>query len=152
MGLDSSVGLVVATLDLQLVKLLRAAMQPGSGGPPGGLGSVRPQPVVEPRRSIQPDPAFEPRPHVRPEPVFEAREKLPYGPVGPDCRACCAPPVPMEPVEKSPHSSSPIEPPWKVLPWEERPAPAPVRQVPKIKVIQVRPDIQCKGTVIDLFI
>lgn len=152
MGLDSSVGLIVATLDLQLVKLLRAAMQPGAGGPSGGMRMIHPQPVVEPRRRIEPEPAVEPRPHVRPEPVFEPREKLGYGPLRPDCCDLRAPAVPTEPVEKSPHSSSPIEPPWKVLPWEDRPLPAPVRHVPKVKVIQARPDIQCKGSVIDLFI
>lgn len=152
MGLDSSVGLVVATLDLQLVKLLRAAMRPGGGGPAGGVGLIHPQPVVEPRRRIEPEPVIEPRPHVRPEPVFEPRETIPFGPVRPACCGRCEPVAPTEPVEKSPHSSSPVEPPWKVLPWEDRPLPAPVPVVPKIKVIQAPPDIDCKGSVIDLFI
>ena len=152
MGLDSSVGLIVATLDLQLVKLLRAAMRPGAGGLAGEAGLIHPRPVIEPRRRIEPEPAFEPRPRVRPEPVFEPREKLAFGPVRPECCERCAPVTPTEPVEKSPHSSSSIEPPWKVLPWEDRPLPGPVRVVPKIKVIRNPPDIDCKGSVIDLFI
>ena len=150
-GIDSSVGLVVAALDLKLVKLLRAAMQPG-GGAPGGMRLIHPQPVVEPRKRIEPDPVFEPRPRVRPEPAFEARQMLGLAVTRPECCDGYAPIAPTEPVEKGAHSSSPIEPPWRVLPWEDRPLSAPVRYVPKIKVIRARPDIQCKGSVIDLFI
>ena len=153
MGIESSVGLVVAALDLKLVRLVRAAMQNGvGGGSAGGAGLVRPQPVVEPRRRIEPEPQFEPRPRVRPEPMFEPRAKL-FGAVPSlGCRDACVPTTPTEPVEKATHSPSPIEPPWKVRPWEEMRDAAVAPPVRKIKVIQVRPDIQCKGSVIDLFI
>ena len=153
MGLESPVGLVVAALDLKLVRLVRAAMNGGLA--PGGIGPgrrIEPEPVFEPRRRIEPEPQFEPRPHVRPEPVFEPREKLRGGAPALDCCDACACPTPTEPTEKATHSPSPIEPPWKVRPWEEMRDAAVAPPVRKIKVIQVRPDIQCKGTVIDLFI
>lgn len=150
MGLESSVGLVVATLDLQLVRLVRAAMN--SGGPGGGTGMTHPAPVIEPRRRIQPEPVIEPRRHLQPEPRFEARAVLRSGETRPSCREAIAFAPPTEPVETATHSSSPIEPPWKVLPWEDRPEFAAARPVRKIKVIAARPDIHCKGSLIDLFI
>jgi len=48
-----------------------------------------------------------------------------------------------------PCKRSPIEPPWKVLPWEEAPCPAPP---PKIKVVPPPPDVIHKGSLIDFFI
>ena len=157
MGIESSVGLLVAALDLKLVRLVRAAMHNGASAAGGTGRLIRPQPVIEPRRRIEPEPQIEPRPHVRPEPVFEPREKLRGGaPALGCCNACVPPAASTEPVEKATHSPSPIEPPWKVRPWEEMRdaavAPAVAPAVRKIKVIQVRSDIQCKGSVIDLFI
>jgi hypothetical protein len=145
------VGLVVAALDLKLVRLVRAAMQPGVG-PAGGVdGTIRPTPVFEPRRRIEPEPVIEPRQKYRPEPVFEPRQRLGGG-LRCDCAGETAPAAPTEPVEKVSRSVSPIEPPWKVLPWEQPPDAHRVRPLRKIKVIQPRPDMQCKGTVIDIFI
>ena len=150
MGIESSVGLVVAALDLKLVRLVRAAMQ--SGGGPGDQKTIHPQPVIEPRKRHHPDPVIEPRPHIRPEPVFEPRVRPGIG-ESTWCRPQAGAPIaPAEPVEKASHSTSPIEPPWKVLPWERHDDSDRVRPVRKIKVIQARPDIQCTGTVIDLFI
>ena len=150
-GLESSVGLVVAALDLKLVRLVRAAMQ-GGAGPAGGLGgTVHPAPVIEPRRRIEPDPVIEPRPHVRPEPEFTPRQRLGGGGLRCDCYQQSAP-TSAEPVEKVSRSTSPIEPPWKVLPWELPLDSHRVRPLRKIKVIQPPPDMQCKGSLIDLFI
>ena len=151
MGLDSSVGLIVATLDLQLVRLVRAAMAGGGVGK-GPDGPVHPAPRFEPRKRIEPEPAIEPRRRIDPEPRFEPRPKLRPDDVHPGCRASCnASAIPTEPAEKVSRSSSPIEPPWKVLPWENPPEPAP-RVVRKIKVFVTPPDMQSKGSVIDLFI
>jgi hypothetical protein len=151
-GIDSSVGLLVATLDLQLVRLVRAAMQAGGGAGGGGAGrTIHPAPVIEPRRRIEPEPAIEPRLRVRPELEIEPRMRPGIG-ESTWCRPQAACPVaPAEPVEKGAHSTSPIEPPWKVRPWEQQDSDR-VRPVRKIKVIQARPDIQSTGTVIDLFI
>ena len=151
-GLESSVGLVVAALDLKLVRLVRAAMQPGVG-PAGAVGgTIRPTPVIEPRRRIEPEPVIEPRQKYRPEPVFEPRQRLGGCGLRCDCAGETAPAAPAEPVEKGSRSVSPIEPPWRVLPWEQPPESHRVRPLRKIKVIPPRPDIHCKGSVIDIFI
>jgi hypothetical protein len=151
-GLDSSVGLVVATLDLKLVRLLRAAMRPGDGRPGAGLRLIHPAPAVEPRRRTGAEPVIEPRAHVQPAPVFEPRDRLRLDACAPAHCATCSQLAPAEPVETPSRSSSPIEPPWKVLPWEDWHRAPPPRPVRKIKIVMTRPDSYCKGSVIDLFI
>ena len=127
-------------------------MRPDGAGSAGGVGLIHPQPVVEPRRRIEPEPAFEPRPHVRPEPVFEPRLRL-QGPAGAaDTCPPCPQVAPPAEAEAAARPSSPVEPPWKVLPWEREPVQPPPRPVRKIKVFVTRPDTYCKGSVIDLFI
>jgi hypothetical protein len=143
--------LVVAALDLKLVRLLRAAMRPGCCGAGDG-GLIHPAPVIEPRKRFHPEPEFEPRPHVHPAPVFEPRPKLRGAAgLGGGCDGF-APAATVEPAEKACHSASPIEPPWKVLPWQDRHESDRARPVRKIKRFGVRPDIECKGFVIDVFI
>ena len=89
---------------------------------------------------------------MRPEPVFEPREKLRADGIPVACCDSIAPFACAEPVEKASPSSSPIEPPWKVLPWEDWHRAPPPRPVRKIKIVMTRPDSYCKGSVIDLFI
>lgn len=153
MGLESSVGLIVASLDLRLVRLVRAAMHPGNGpqGPGGPDGLIVPAPAVAPRQRLASEPVVEPRPRVTPEPVFEPRPVLrPINDASIGRGDACVV-VEVERVEKT-SSGSPIEPPWKVLPWENPPPPRPVRPVQRVKVVTGRPDISSSGTVIDLFI
>ena len=152
MGLESSVGLIVASLDLRLVRLVRAAMHPGNGpqGPAGPDRLIVPAPNVAPRQRADAEPAVEPRPRVTPEPVFEPRPVLrPIRVASVANRDVCVV-VEVQKVEGT-SSGSPIEPPWKVLPWENPPPPAthPVRPV---KVVTRRPDILDRGLVLDLFI
>jgi len=147
-GLDSHVSLVVAALDLELVRLVRAAMR-GNGGCDGKV--IHPEPRIEPRKRVEPEPKIEPRKRIHPEPAFEPRKRHRPEDVG-SCCAACVSAAPVESVEKVPHPPCPIEPPWKVLPWDERMRSAPPRPVRRIKAFRVRPDIQCKGSVIDLFI
>jgi hypothetical protein len=142
------VSLVVAALDLELVRLVRAAMRTDGAGS-GRV--IHPEPVVEPRKRVEPEPEIEPRKRFHPEPAFEPRKKHRPEDVG-SCCAACVSAAPVESAEKVSHSPSPVEPPWKVLPWDERLRSMPPRPVRRIKVVQVRPDIQCKGSVIDLFI
>jgi hypothetical protein len=132
---------IVAALDLKLVRLLREAMRGADAAAgKGPLGTARrvlarrvePEPRIEPRHVIRPEPRFEPRPVVHPEP------KLPAAP------APTAPP--LEP-EKPCKTESPIRPPWKVLPWQ-----TPVQPAPKVKLIIRRPDIVSKGSLLDFFI
>lgn len=139
--------LLVASLDLQLVRLVRGAMATpaGSGAPASGLG---PAPtIIERRFRIEPEPEILPRKRIEPEPYVEPRRvvQLPDR-FEPSDRDGLAPP-PYECYR--PQTRSPIEPPWKVLPWEEPACPPPP---PKIKVVVPPPDVVHKGSLIDFFI
>ena len=150
MALESTVSLLVASLDLKLVQLVRGAMaaadRQGNCCHPGHLGHCcdrddRRCDVFEPRRHIEPEPVYEPRRHIHPEPRIEPRPLLQpatrLANEGWDCAEYAAPKA----------SKSPIEPPWKVLPWENPPPPP-----PKVKYILHRPDIaRSKGTFVNVF-
>jgi len=137
----SSVSAIVAALDLQLVRGLRAALQddiqhgvhPLGPAPQQILPRQRidPEPYIEPRRHITPTPHFEPRPVYHPEPKFAPGEDF------------CPP---SSPLPEDPGGRCPIEPPWKVRPWEQ---PVPIKL--EVKVVVVRPDIVSKGSLIDFF-
>lgn len=152
MGLESSVGLIVATLDLQLVRLLRGAMrgEDGDGFGPGARRLIHPGPGIEARKRITPESVIEPRPRIHPQPKFEPRPVLRAEHVPPAvaCPTCDGPAS----AEKSSAPSSPVQPPWRVLPWDQRYPRTPRVVVRKIKVSVARPDIVCKGSLIDLFI
>ena len=144
-GVDALPSLIVASLDLQLVRLLRDAMAPpiGSGEPAHPLGPapttierrfrVEPEPKIEPRKRIEPEPRIEPRQVIRPADRFEPRESD-LVPVPVECYKPCR--------------KFEIEPPWKVMPWEQAPCPV----APKIKVVVPPPDVVHKGSLIDFFI
>ncbi len=136
-----SISAIVATLDLKLVRGVRAALQddiPRGVHPLGPAPQqilprqrIEPEPVIEPRRHITPTPHFEPRPIYHPEPK--------YAPA--DCFC-----LPATPLAEEPNGKSPIQPPWKVRPWE---TPVPIKL--EVKVVQLRPDIVHKGSLIDFF-
>lgn len=137
MGLETGVNLLVASLDLELVRLIRGAIAPGIDC---GQTQVQkhvleprfvhhPDPRIEPRDVYHPTPRFEPRPVYHPTPRFEP---LPSAP-------------PIQPEEQV-HKSQALPPPWKQPVWET-PLPAPV----VVKLVQHRPDIVNKGSLIDLF-
>lgn len=151
--MDSAASLVVASLDLQLVRLLRDAIRTAdlsSGGAccPPGAGSLPPAAIVEPRRRIEPEPVYEPRRHIHPTPRYEPRRvvRLPGSDAASPACACCPDATAPTPPASS---KSPIEPPWKVLPWEELP-PCPPAKI--VKVAVAPPDSVRKGKLIDLFI
>lgn len=149
MGLESSVNLIVATLDLQLVRLVRGAMRAAdAAGDSSRL--IHPAPSALPRDRHEPEPAIEPRLRHQPDPVIEPAPNLRAGERVWAYEQCVSP-VGPESAEQVARSTSPIEPPWKVLPWEDSPPPAP-RVVRTVKVLISRPDIPSKGSVIDLFI
>jgi hypothetical protein len=141
-GVETNVSLIVATLDLQLVRLLRGAIRAAdrSAAPNAALS---PAARFEPRPVIHPTPHFEPRRVHHPEPRFEPRP-VERPKATPDCiplnSAPCCP-------EKPRLAKSPIEPPWKTLPWENPPPPAQV-----VKLVIRRPDNSSKGSIIDCFI
>jgi len=140
-GLDSSINLITATLDLQLVRLLRAATLDDAALRCGVRRVIDPEPEILPRRRVEPEVFIEPRVRIEPTPVFEPRPVIEVKPT-----EVCLPPTPDQCVAAT-YSKTPLEPPWKVMPWENPSQPA-----PKIKVVIHRPDIVTKGSLIDFFI
>jgi len=139
----ASISAIVATLDLQLVRMLRAAMA-DDGQRVTALGPAPNNANIEPRKRIEPEPRFEPRPVVHPTPRFEPRPvyhpTARYVPTVPDAPLCEASPTDPDPGRYR------IQPPWKVRPWE-----GPVPMKLEVKVVVVRPDIVNKGSLIDFF-
>ena len=147
--------LVVATFELKAVEAVVDAMRgadiaSGKGQPVSKLGPApdnferrfhfHPEPKIEPRQHIHPDPVIEPARHVRPVDRFEPS----------NCNSAKSPDVVVIPVPVPCHKHGhTIQPPWKVLPWQQEPAP---HVAPKIKVVVKPPDIALKGTLIDCFI
>jgi hypothetical protein len=136
---DSGINLIVASLDLQLVRLLRGAIATNLKHNTGPV--LTPQPVIEPRRHIHPEPVIEPRRHIHPLPVIDSVACSTK--CSDECLNFCVLPAPTAPVSKT---KSPIEPPWKVLPWENPPQPA-----PKVKIVIKQPDNVNRGKLLDLF-
>jgi hypothetical protein len=136
--------LIVALSDLKVVRLLRAAAN-GTAGPVSKLGPAPTfrRDIFEARRRIVPEPRFEPRPVIHPTPRFESRPVIHPRPEV-RCEPICK--APLEP-EQPARLQSPLQPPWKLLPWKN-----PVQLAPKIKVTILRPDIVSKGMLLDLFI
>ncbi|MGD0461547.1 MAG: hypothetical protein ABSB74_03560 [Tepidisphaeraceae bacterium] len=141
MSTVSSVNLIAATIQLQLVQsLLRAIQAPNpltAGGSPCPEawccdrycpGPIQPEPQYLPRHVIVPTPRYLPRPVIHPMPRIEPQ---------------CPPRVEAKPPNITPGPP----PPWKVLPWQE---PSPPPNVIKITIRQ--PDIVGKGNLIDLFL
>ena len=150
MGADSIPSLLVAALDLQLVRSIRDAIrtadiESGRGQPASGLGPaptlierrfrIEPEPEILPRKRIEPEPRIEPREVIRPADRYEPRDERDLIPVPVECYKPC--------------KKHTLEPPWKVLPWEQ---PLPCRVEPKVKVVVRPPDIVHKGSLIDFFI
>ncbi len=137
-----SVSAIVAMLDLKLVRGVRAALQDDAKHPAATALGPTPQQML-PRQRIEPEPYIEPRRHITPTPHFEPRPIHHREPTFAPGDALWSP---STPVVKDPGGESPIQPPWKVRPWE---APVPIKL--EVKVVQVRPDIVHKGTLIDFF-
>jgi hypothetical protein len=128
--------LIVATLDLQTVRLIRDAMARTELAADVALDRlcfldrpvIWPEPLFEPRVVIEPTPRFEPRPVIYPRPRV-APEPVP------------APTAAV--VERKPA----LEPPWSVAPWK-----MPIQPAPKIKINIHRTDVISKGSLLDFFI
>jgi len=150
-SLASNVSLIVATLDLQLVRLLRDAIRTTdlAGARQASRGDLTlPPQTIEPRPHVHPEPVFDPRPVIHPTPRFEPRPVLHPIPRLDPRNVIPAPPCECE----EPHEHiSPFQPPWRQLPWKpclEAPPPPP----PVIKVKVYRTDTISKGSLIDFFI
>ena len=151
MGLDTAVSLIVASLDLQLVRLLRDAIRTTELSDPscacGPAGHPSHNSVGHQSRPVlTPEPVIEPPLHLHSSPIIEPREVIRLDPevLPPDPALC-------PDFTADFNRASPIEPPWKVLPWERAEPPA----CPPVKVVKrvlPPPDIAHKGTLIDFFI
>jgi len=140
-ALPANLSLLVAAIDLQVVRLIRGAI--ADDGPMSVRGvdradisprvSITPEPDIEPRRTITPEPFIEGRPVYHPDPAIEPLPTLYAGPAQPE-HAC--------------RHANPIEPPWKVLPWEQPLPPAERQQV--VKVLRYRPDRLRRGVMVDV--
>ena len=144
MASTSSISLIVATLGLQEVQSVLAAIRTAdlqsAARLSGGVAAAQPMRSVLsridfaaggadlPRPVIHPTPRYLPRPVIHPQPRIE-----------PQC--------PPRPETKAPNITPPPPSPWKTLPWQE-PVPAPN----VIKMIIRPPDIAGKGMLIDLFL
>lgn len=152
-GLDSSISLVVATLDLQLVKSITSAMNAVNAngkccdkaidGVPVShtRDCFERRPVIEPTLRINPRKVYNPTPRIEPRRVFHPTPRIDTRNNTPSALPPTTEPAPCE------KTKSPLLPPWKTLPCEVK-EPAPVQ----IKMIVQRPDIHHKGSLIDLFI
>jgi hypothetical protein len=141
----ASVSLIVASLDLQLVRLIRGAMAAADGSPGARFVAastvnrdIQPRPKLRQHQEILPRPVVHPTPHFAPRPVIHLQPKF----VPPPPAAC----APVEP-EKPHRNECPIQPPWKVLPWQ-----TPIPPKPQIKIVVHRTDVVHKGSLIDVFI
>ena len=103
----------------------------------------QPDPRVEPRRVIRPDPRIEPRQVIHPFPRIEPR------PVQHASRPVTLPdpaPTPVEPLHKP---TSPIQPPWALLPWKQPPE---IHLPERVKMVLRLPDSPVKGRILDMFV
>lgn len=141
-----SVNLLVAALDLSVVRSIRDAIRTAdlsAGGRPGPLGTIQKAVTIAPRQVIHPEPRIEPRKVIHAEPRIEPRRVIhptPRYEVLPPIQVCA------EQTEHVPNLGSPLPPPWKQPIWE---TPLPVK--PVIKLVVHRPDIHNKGSLIDVF-
>jgi len=145
-SLGSNVALLAAVLDLSevqsVVRAMRTVDQPGKNNPVLSLNPeprpvIQPEPRYEPRRVIHPTPRYERRPIIHPEPRIEQKLN--------DCSGdgSSRPVV----VVKAAEAESPLQPPWKTVPWK-----SPLQPAPKVKVACYHPDIIRRGTLLDLLV
>jgi len=141
-------------MDLKLVQSVVDAMRAAdiASGRPQPVSKLGPAPTPPPDR-LERDPVFAMRPVYHPEPRFERRVVI-----HPEPRVECLPPTKVncqeEPCEcvsaapaAKPEMESPLAPPWKMPVWQ-----MPVTPPPKVKVVQYRPDIINKGSLLDFFV
>jgi hypothetical protein len=140
--------LVIATFDLSVVRLLRGAIATAdlaSAAAAGGAGGCAADRRIEDRPVLHPEPRIEARQVIYPDPRIEPRRV--FHPV-------VIEPFPVDPGAVAPESerldanASPLDPPWKKVPWKD-PLPAP--PPPKVKRVYRPPDISCRGDLFDFF-
>lgn len=155
MSLEPSLQLLFALSDLKLVTSVTNAINADlpKSGPLGTIpegvqanGSLEHNNAVltadtryTHRDTFTPSPAYTARPVVHPQPIYDQPQHV--------RPALEAERSPVDTTYSVPRSRSPIQPPWRVLPWQQ---PTEVRI--EVKVVSIWPDIVNKGSLIDLFI
>ncbi|MBC8106489.1 MAG: hypothetical protein H7Z14_07865 [Anaerolineae bacterium] len=139
--------LAVASLDLQVVQLLRDAIRTAdiAGGKFGGLPLCDRGPInaiALPRDRFEPTPHIEPRKTLHPAPRFEARpvfhERIDIDFSSSDTSGK---------TELAAVDRTPLPPPWRTPVWK-----MPLQPAPMVKVHIHRTDVHNKGSLIDLFL
>jgi hypothetical protein len=151
-ALDSNINLIVATLDLQLVRSIRDAIHSAdaASGKLFPVASIGPAPNPDRffRQELRaPEPVYKPRRHIHPEPLYERRPVI-HPTVRVEPKPDFRRPEPCPEVIPAHKSTNPIQPPWKVLPWNQPPAQPAVL----VKRVVQRVDIHHKGNLLDLFL
>ena len=149
MDLGTQASLIVATLDLELVRLIRGAIRAadiasgkfGSCGPPlNGCSTGAINAVAKPRDRFVPTPRFEPRKVHHPTPRFEPRFVF-HNRIDIDVAASDTSSPAVHSVNRSR-----LPAPWQMPVWN-----LPVQPAPKVKVHIHRTDVHNKGSLLDLF-
>lgn len=149
MDLGTQASLIVATMDLELVRLIRGAIRAAdlAGGKVGALGLPLSRngagvlnAVALPRDRFEPAPRFEPRKTIHPTPRFEPR------PVYHDRIDIDVTPSDISSPLVHSVNRSPLPAPWQMPVWN-----LPVQPAPKVKVHIHRTDVHNKGSLLDLF-
>ena len=140
-GVDiGNVTLLVAALDLKLVQDIRGAIRKADAT---GAKTASHEPVAtyEPRRTIHPEPVYQARRVIHPMPHIDTRHVEHLTKINPDSIPATSESKPVH------HAKSPLDPPWKTLPWKNPPRPGHI-----VKVFQYRPDMPSSGSILDCFL
>lgn len=144
-SLQSEASLIVAAMDLSLVRTLRQAIRTADLSQAAyNQQRTGPAAIYEPRQHIHPEPLYEPRPHIYPSPRYEARPIIHVHPRVEQQALDCPLKTPAPAASKP---ENPTQPPWKVLPWEN-----PLQPCQPIKVHPHHTDLTHKGMMLDLFV
>lgn len=147
--LSTAVDLLVAVIDLKVVKSIRNAVRVNTlkkGGVEGPLGNIENPKPVHGSFGVNLEPRYEQRRVIHPEPTYETRI-VHHRTVERPAIADLKQPLPAEQIAPPAAQKSPLVPPWEM--------PLPIVSAPTIKVVKYeapRPDQNCKGMLIDLFI
>ena len=143
-GVDlGHINLLVAALDLKLVKLIRGAIRHADAAG-AKTASREPAATYEPRRVVHPEPVYRERRVIHPTPRIEIRRVEHLSKTCPNVIPACPAISTPEPAH---HTKSPLDPPWKTLPWKNPPKPGHI-----VKVFQHRPDMPSSGSILDCFL
>lgn len=153
-GLDTLASLVIATFDLEVVRLLRDATRTADLSQSKGCpkwASAAGAAEVEPRKHIRPSPIVEAPERIAASNSFERPAAIvEFGRNSTTLPTACDASRPTEEMLRPLRGHSPIEPPWKVLPWMRLPEPRPKIKI--VKIVTKPPDRSHTGALIDCFI